>query len=171
MADLSGFDANLVKPNTGNIVPANEYDVVIINSELRPTAKGDGKYLKLEMQILNGPMQNRHLFDQLNLVNPNEETVQIARGTLSAICRAVGVMTPKDSAELHNKPLRVKVVVKKSDEYGAATGGAGGRAGRAGRAGRSAGRPATGSAAAACNGGGRQRPTLGLMHLRFPPGE
>jgi hypothetical protein len=68
--------------------------------------------------VLGGQYQNKHLFDRLNLQNASDQAVQIARGTLSAICRAVGVMTPKDSSELHNKPLRVKVTVKKSDDYG-----------------------------------------------------
>jgi hypothetical protein len=42
--------------------------------------------------------------------------VQIARGELSAICRAVGVMAPKDSAELHNLPLTITVKQKKRDD-------------------------------------------------------
>ena len=33
--------------------------------------------------------------------------MKIAHGELSAICRAVGVMQPKDSIELHNLPLLV----------------------------------------------------------------
>lgn len=119
MADLSGFDARTVDPNEGfPVLPAGEYDVAIVNTELKRTTKNDGSYLKLDMQVLNGPYQNQHLFDNLNIDNPNAKAVQIAKGSLSAICRAVGVLTPKDSAELHNKPLRVKVVIEKSDEYG-----------------------------------------------------
>jgi len=119
MADLGGvFNANDVKPSSFDVVPASEYEAIIVNSEMKTTSKGDGKYLNLELQILNGPCQNRKIFDKLNLINPNPQAVEIARGTLSAICRAVGVMTPRDSSELHNKPLRIKVVVKKSDEFG-----------------------------------------------------
>ena len=36
------------------------------------------------------------------------DLVKIARGELSAICRAVGVMQPRDSVELHNVPLEIK---------------------------------------------------------------
>jgi len=116
--NLGGFDANTVEPNKFDVLPAGEYDVVIVNSEVKTTTAGDGRYLKLEIQVLNGPCQNRKLFDNLNLWNPNDQTQQIARGTLSSICRSVGVLTPKDSSELHNKPLRCKVVVKTSPEYG-----------------------------------------------------
>lgn len=119
MADLGegGFDANKVEPNS-TAVPAGEYDVVITESKWENTKKGDGKFLTLKMQILNGAQQNRVLFDRLNLQNPNATAVQIAKGTLSSICRAVNVMTPKDSAELHNRPLRVTVTLKNDPERG-----------------------------------------------------
>jgi hypothetical protein len=44
--------------------------------------------------------------------------VQIARAELSAICRAVGVMAPKDSVELHNLPVTVHVRCKKRQDTG-----------------------------------------------------
>jgi hypothetical protein len=117
--NLSGFDAGAVAPNTGfDVLPAGEYDVVIVSSVVEPTSKGDGKFLKLELQVLNGEFQNRKLWDRLNLWNPSAKATEIARGTLSAICRAVGVLTPGDSSELHNRPLRIKVKVEKSEEYG-----------------------------------------------------
>ncbi len=117
--NLSGFDAGAVQPNQGfDVLPAGEYDVCIVSSAIETTAKGDGKFLKLELQVLNGEFQNRRVFDRLNLWNPSAKAQEIARGTLSAICRAVGVLTPNDSSDLHNKPLRVKVTVRKSDEYG-----------------------------------------------------
>lgn len=117
MADLSGFDASQVDPNKFAPIPAGDYEAVIVASEMKPTKDGSGKYLKLELQVLSGTYQNRKLFTNLNLVNKNEQAVQIAKGTLSSLCRAVGVLTPKDSSELHNKPFIATVKVRKSDEY------------------------------------------------------
>lgn len=116
--NLSGFDAGQVAPNSFDVLPAGEYEAVIVTSTVEQTSKGDGKYLKLELQVLNGEFQNRKVWDRLNLWNPSAKAVEIAKGTLSAICRAVGVLTPQDSSDLHNKPLRIKVTVRKSDEYG-----------------------------------------------------
>lgn len=117
MADLSGFDASTVEPNQGfEPLPAGEYQAVIVASEMKPTKAGTGRYLELQLQILNGKYQNRKLFDRLNIDNPNEQAVQIAKGTLSAICRAVNVLTPKDSSELHNKPLTISLKVKNDDK-------------------------------------------------------
>ena len=116
--NLSGFDANNVQPNEGfTPLPAGEYDAIIVESEMKPTKDGTGKYLQLKLQILNGAYQNRTLFDRLNLVNKNDTAVQIAKGTLSAICRAVNVLTPNDSSELHSKPLSIKVAIR-NDQNG-----------------------------------------------------
>ena len=114
MANLESlnFDANQVQPNSFELLPAGEYEAIIVASSMDMTKDGTGKFLKLELQILNGEYQNKKLFDRLNLINPNDQAVQIARGTLSAICRAVGVMTPHESTELHNRPLRIKVGIR-----------------------------------------------------------
>ena len=119
MANLQGFNAEEVQPNQGfEAIPAGEYEACIVNSEMKQTKDGTGEYLNLEVQIISGEYQNRRLFEKLNLRNRNEQAVQIARGTLSAICRAVNVLTPNDSSELHMKPLRINVVVRKREDTG-----------------------------------------------------
>ena len=67
---------------------------------------------------MEGEFRGRKLFDQLCLNHPNQLTVKIARGNLSAICRAVGVMQPRDSFELHNLPLMVTVARKARKDTG-----------------------------------------------------
>jgi hypothetical protein len=86
---------------------------MITESEMKPTKSGDGRYLQLTFQILEGPYKNRFVWARLNLHNANATAVQIARSELSAICRAVGVLAPKDSCELHNLPVTVHVRCKK----------------------------------------------------------
>lgn len=117
MADLRGFDAQTVEPNDSfDPIPNGDYLCIITASEMKPTKAGDGAYLELEMQVLEGQYQGRKLWDRLNLNNANDTTVKIAKGTLSAICRAVGVLQPKDSCELHDLPMLVKVACKKRDD-------------------------------------------------------
>lgn len=119
MASLNGFNAHEVDPNVGfDPIPAGKYLCIIANSEMKPTKAGDGEYLQLELEVIDGPCKGRKLWDRLTLKHPNEMTVKIARGTLSAICRAVGVMAPKDSVELHNLPLVVSVGCKKREDTG-----------------------------------------------------
>ena len=119
MADLRGFDANTVEPS-GDFepIPAGKYPAVITDSELKPTKAGTGHYLQLTFQIIDGPHQNRLLWARLNIDNPNPQAQQIAQGELSAICRAVGVLAPQDSVELHNLPLVIHVRCKKRSDTG-----------------------------------------------------
>ena len=114
MANLNGFNANEVEPSTAfEPVPAGKYIAAITASEMKPTKKADGSYLELEFTIIEGDCQGRKVWDRLCLNHPNSQTVKIARGNLSAICRAVGVMQPKDSVELHNVPIEITVKLKK----------------------------------------------------------
>ena len=119
MANLGNFDANNVDPATDfEPLPAGKYMAVITASEMKATKTGSGHYLELTFQIIDGPLKNRLLWSRLNLDNQNRKAVQIALGELSAICRAVGVMQPKDSLELHNLPLQITVKCKKRDDTG-----------------------------------------------------
>ena len=110
MADLTGFNANEVEPMADfEPIPAGKYVAAITASKMKPTKSGRGSYLELTFQIIEGEHKGRLLWARLNLDNPNQLTVKIARSELSAICRAVGVMEPKDSCELHNLPLVIHV--------------------------------------------------------------
>ena len=119
MADLNGFNANQVEPTTEfEAIPAGKYLAMITESEMKPTKSGSGSYLQLTFQILEGEYKGRFVWARLNLNNANGTAVQIARSELSAICRAVGVMTPSDSVELHNLPLLITVKCKKREDTG-----------------------------------------------------
>jgi len=119
MANLNGFDASKVEPTTDfEPIPAGKYLAVITNTEMKPTKAGNGSYLEITFQVIEGEYRNRNLWARLNLDNPNQLTVQIAKGELSAICRAVGVLQPKASCELHNLPLVITVKCKKREDTG-----------------------------------------------------
>ena len=97
------FNANEVEPSTGyDPIPAGKYQAVITESEMKPTKTGNGQYLQLEFEIIEGEYKNRKVWARLNLENANADAVRIARADLSAICRAVNVLQPRDSVELHN---------------------------------------------------------------------
>lgn len=118
MANLGRtFNSDEVEPNQGfEVLPKGKYVAAIVASEMKATKKGDGKYLELKMEILEGEYKKRILFDRLNLDNPNQQAVNIANGTLSAICKATGVLIVSDSAQLHNLPMLVDVRCKKDKE-------------------------------------------------------
>jgi len=113
------FDANTVKPNEGFApLPVGTYQVVITDSEEKPNKKGTGTYHQFTIQVIEGEYEGRRVWARLNLNNPNQQAVDIARGDLSAICRAVKVMKPKDSADLHNLPFLIELGMEKNKETG-----------------------------------------------------
>ena len=109
MASIN-FDANQVEPaSERGPLPAGKYTVAIVKSTMKPTKSGTGQYLELEYVVIAGPMEGRKLWSRHNLINPSQQAVEIARGELSSICRAAGVMVISDSAQLHDRPMVVTV--------------------------------------------------------------
>lgn len=121
MAFIGGtFDANTVEPNAPfEIIPAGDYRVQITASSMESNKASTGSFLKLEIEIIDGPQAGRKMFDRLNLDHPNEKAVEIAQRTLSAICHAVGVLTVSDSEDLHLRAMLAKIkVVERKDRPG-----------------------------------------------------
>jgi len=114
------FNAEEVKPaGDFSALPSGDYAVIISNSELKPTKNGSGEMLVLTLCVVEGEHKDRYLWSRLNLKNDNEKAVEIGQRQLSAICHATGVMRLSDSAELHDKPMMVKVAyVPPKGEYG-----------------------------------------------------
>lgn len=107
------FDATGIEPaKSFEVLPPGRYLAQIVASDIRVTKDGMGQYLHLEIDVLDGPYKGRKLFDRLNLVNANPQTVEIAQRTLSAICHATGRMQVQDSEELHLIPFIADVQVQ-----------------------------------------------------------
>ena len=112
MAQLN-FDAATVDPTPSRqSLPTGWYTAKIVNSEMKPTSKGDGSYLALTLEVLDGPRPGAKLFTNLNLENTNPVAVEIAYKTLSSICHATGVIKLAASEQLHGIPMAVRVLLK-----------------------------------------------------------
>ena len=113
MAQIGNFDASKVEPSSApEAIPAGWYQAYIKESEMKPTANGQGHYLALTLEVFNSQYAKAILFDRLNLNNPNPVATEIAFRQLSAICHATGKIQIQDSSQLHNIPLEVKVSLR-----------------------------------------------------------
>jgi len=113
------FNVQSVQPNIGrpDPVPEGWYNCVISESEVKPTKDNNGYYLELTFTILDGTYKGQKFWDRLNIQNANQKAQEIAWGTLATIAIAVGINDHiQDSEELHNKPLKAKVKVRKATE-------------------------------------------------------
>lgn len=93
-------------------IPVGDYKAVITESEVKQTKAGDGQYLNLKVEIIEGEYQGRIIFVILNLWNPNPKAVEIANRELATIVAAVGRPGAQNSEELHNIPMTVKVAIQ-----------------------------------------------------------
>lgn len=117
LLNLNPADFQNIADDTQQILPVGEYQMHIINSELRDTKAGDGQYLWLEFEILGPKYVGRKFWDRLNLFNKNETAVKIARKQLASICAALNFASlPNDSVQLHNRPMKVVVTHKENKQ-------------------------------------------------------
>lgn len=114
MAKLGGsFNANNVDPaKPRDLLPPNDYPVQIVASEMKPTKTGNGEYLSLEMEVIDGEHKGAKIWENLNLNNPSAQTMEIAQRTLSAICHATGKMEIEDSVDLHFKTMIATIAIE-----------------------------------------------------------
>ncbi len=116
MADLSGFDASQVpEQQEFSALPEGQYIAIATASEKKPTKRGDGAYLQITFEVIDGPQKNRKLWARLNIWNPSQTAKDIAQRELAALCRAVGINIPGNSENLHNRPVLLTVAVEMDD--------------------------------------------------------
>lgn len=106
-ADYGGYDA----------LPAGWYKVAVVESESKPTSTGDGEYLKLVFEVLEGKYAGRKIFQNLCTTHSNPITVRIAMANLKKLDQACGTHA-QDSTEFHNIPVMVRLAVSIRSDTG-----------------------------------------------------
>jgi hypothetical protein len=116
MSEGFAFNARGVepaKPRDNALIPSGWHRAWITATEIRKTNKGDGRFLELTWEIVEGAAEKRRLWDRHNFDNPSEMTVKIAQEQISAICHATGVLEFGDPAELAGVVCMIKVGVER----------------------------------------------------------
>lgn len=116
------FDPNSVPEDdrTFDPLPAGDYLMQVTESEIKPTKSGSGEQLILTLEVVDGPHQNRKVWDRLNIRNENADAQRIAQRALADLCLAIGVTSLRDTSDLHFKPFtgRVTIQADKTGQYG-----------------------------------------------------
>jgi len=118
MAQFS-FDTNSVqkRENDYSLLPAGWYTAQVTESEIVALKSGQGQALKLTFEVLSDGYRNRKVWARLNVQHRGSpQAEQIAQQQLRELCDSIGVVRMTDTVELHNKPVQIKVKVRKSDD-------------------------------------------------------
>lgn len=110
MANLTGLvDLNASPESQFAPLPSGDYTAIIADSIVKQTKRGDGSYLELTYQIVDGPYHGRQVWARVTLSNPNATAVTIGQQHLAQIRHATGVLQLTDSQQLHNLPHVIRV--------------------------------------------------------------
>ena len=95
-------------------LPPGEYAVVISEQRTKPNKAGTGEYLELTLVIEEGSSRGRRIWERLNLRNPSQKAVQIARETVERIKEATGIAA-RSAEDLVGGRCRVTTM---NDDFG-----------------------------------------------------
>lgn len=116
MAQFS-FDTNSVEKRESNyeLLPAGWYTAQVVDSEVVALKSGNGRAIKLTFDVLTEGYRGRKVWSRLNVQHTNPEAERIGQQQLRELCDSVGVVRMNDTVELHNKPVQIKVKIRKDD--------------------------------------------------------
>ena len=114
MATILNFDATTVQPQETSFapIPAGNYLAVVTSSEVKPLKSGNGTGVSLQFQIVDGQYANRRIYSNINIQHSNPKAEGIGQSQLSQLCHATGILQLKDTQELHNIPVNIKVKIR-----------------------------------------------------------
>lgn len=118
MASYS-FDTNTVekRENSYELLPAGWYIAQVVESDIVALKSGNGRAIKLTFEVLSEGYRGRKVWSQLNVQHTNPKAETIAQQQLRELCDSIGIVRMGDTVELHNKPVQIKVKIRK-DESG-----------------------------------------------------
>ena len=95
------------------LLPEGRYRCAIVESSISENKAGTGENLKLVIKVVAGEFAGKRVFENIVWKHDNDKAVQFGRIRFAELRRAVGVLTPSDTEQLHNLPFDAIVGVKK----------------------------------------------------------
>ena len=104
--------------NNFEALPPAIYEATITQAELKDTKAGTGQYIKIRYDIVGPTHQGRVVFGNFNIKNPNPKAEEIGRQQLGEMMTAIGIAKVNNTDQLIGARLKIKLVVRSSEEYG-----------------------------------------------------
>lgn len=116
--DIASIPAR--ETTSGDYAPLPEgwYSARIVNAEVRDTKSGTGKYIAVRYDITGPTNAGRVVWGNLNTKNQNPKAEEIGRQQMGDLMRAVGLAKLSDTDQLIGCEVKIKLAIRKSDQYG-----------------------------------------------------
>jgi len=120
MAFIGDFNAQDLPQSTmsNEPIPAGWYNVKVHGAELKNTKAGTGQYISVRYDVIGPTHQGRVVFGNINIKNPNPKAEEIGRQQLGDLMRSIGLARVTDTDQLIGGQLKIKVDVRKDEQYG-----------------------------------------------------
>lgn len=107
--------APVMTPMVREPLPPSTYQLIVAKSDVRVTRAGDGEFIELEMQVIDGPHQGRRLWERFNVSNQNKRAEDYGRSMLRQLCVAVGVNNMTNTEQLHDIPFMARIEIDRKE--------------------------------------------------------
>jgi hypothetical protein len=103
--------------NTWDLVPELEYPAQIVEASVAQPKSMDGYYLALVWRILEGPYENRQIWQRITYLHSSAQAQTIGRKTLKDLCTALAINEHVENTEVFLfKPARIRVGIEKDPD-------------------------------------------------------
>lgn len=113
--------SNVEESGNYSPLPAGDYPVRVIDSEVRESRSGESR-LSFTYQVTSGQYAGRQIFDGFSLWSSNPKAVSVAQSRLKSMALACHHPNPnfiQDSSEFHGKEMIVRTAIREynGNEY------------------------------------------------------
>ena len=104
-------------PRTFEALPRGDYTAMITDSDIKETKAGNGLYVALTIEIIDGSYSGRKIWDNLNVKNPSVSAENIAMANLAQYFKSCGLNYERgaDSGTLYNVPFKLHLDIDNKD--------------------------------------------------------
>ena len=92
-----------------------EHTATIIDSEVGETKNKEGTIVRLDYCLLDEPNGRQDVSEWVVIRHKSKVAENLGRAKMAKICKVLGVANPKDTQELHNRKLIIKIKHKEMD--------------------------------------------------------
>ncbi len=93
-------------------LPPGWYRVQVRSGEICSTRAGDGKYIKLRLDIEGPSHAGRVVFTNINVVNSSATAQEIGQAQFARLLTSAGLESPKDLSLLVGKSVEAKLTIR-----------------------------------------------------------